>query len=93
MTGGPTLGPAVLWWGVFCFCIPQPHVLVAVFSPIMMTILLRYVSGVRLLEQSLSQRKPGYEDYVAKVPAFIPRIPGLQAKAHAKTSARKLPTA
>jgi steroid 5-alpha reductase family enzyme len=40
-----------------------------------MSILLRKVSGVTLLEKSLKKRKEGYNEYVARTSAFIPRPP------------------
>jgi len=42
---------------------------------LVMTILLRRVSGVVLLEKSLSKRKEGYAEYVARTSAFVPRPP------------------
>jgi len=40
-----------------------------------MSFLLMRVSGVALLERSLSKRKPGYEEYVRRTSAFFPRPP------------------
>jgi steroid 5-alpha reductase family enzyme len=40
-----------------------------------MTILLRRVSGVSLLERSLAKRKPGYAAYMARTSAFLPAPP------------------
>jgi steroid 5-alpha reductase family enzyme len=42
---------------------------------LIMTYLLLRVSGVALLEKSLSNTKPGYEAYVRRTSAFIPRPP------------------
>ena len=39
-----------------------------------MTYLLIRVSGVALLEQTLKRSKPGYADYIANTPAFLPRL-------------------
>ena len=44
-------------------------------SPLLMTILLRRVSGVTLLERSLLKRRAGYADYVARTNAFVPGPP------------------
>jgi steroid 5-alpha reductase family enzyme len=33
------------------------------------------VSGVAMLEKSLKNEKPGYEDYMARTNAFIPGLP------------------
>jgi steroid 5-alpha reductase family enzyme len=41
------------------------------FSPVLMTYLLRYVSGVTILEKSLKSAKSGYKEYAATTNAFI----------------------
>jgi len=43
-----------------------------------MTFLIIRVSGVRLLENTLVEQKPGYREYVRKTSAFIPRFPKKQ---------------
>ena len=45
------------------------------FAPLLMTGLILKVSGVTLLEADLRRHRPGYAEYVARVPAFIPRPP------------------
>jgi steroid 5-alpha reductase family enzyme len=40
-----------------------------------MTVLLRRVSGVTLLERHLARSRPGYADYVARTSPFLPRPP------------------
>jgi steroid 5-alpha reductase family enzyme len=44
-------------------------------GPLLMNVLLVRVSGVALLEKSLTKRKPGYAEYVARTSAFVPRRP------------------
>jgi len=46
-----------------------------IFSPILMTTLLLNVSGVTLLEKTLQQEKPGYEEYIRTTSPFIPWFP------------------
>lgn len=67
-------GDAVQWWGFYLIALVAGGWW-SVFSPVMMTYLLRNVSGVALLEKTLQSTKPGYAEYVSKVPAFFPRIP------------------
>lgn len=43
-----------------------------ILSALLMNFLLLKVSGVRLLEKTLSKSKPGYEEYVMQTPAFFP---------------------
>jgi steroid 5-alpha reductase family enzyme len=40
-----------------------------------MTLLLRNVSGVTMLESTLKDSKPGYREYVETTNAFIPWFP------------------
>ena len=43
-------------------------------GPVVITLLLRYVSGVPLLERKYAGR-PDWEAYKKKTPIFIPRLP------------------
>jgi steroid 5-alpha reductase family enzyme len=67
-------GDALVWWGLFLLAAQLPRGLLTIVSPIVMTILLRWVSGVTLLESSMSQR-PGYGAYVARTSPFLPWWP------------------
>jgi len=69
-------GDAVLWWGVYALAASTPHGWLTVWSPLLMTWLLLRVSGVTLLEESLTRAKPGYSAYVARTPPFVPWFPG-----------------
>ena len=67
-------GDAAVWWGFGLFSVASGaywHALPA----LLMTYLVLKVSGVSLLEESLSKVKPGYEDYARRTSAFIPWIP------------------
>jgi steroid 5-alpha reductase family enzyme len=66
-------GDALLWWGVFCFALPNGWW--TIISPLMMTTLLLKISGVALLEKSLTKTKPQYADYVRRTNAFLPWFP------------------
>jgi steroid 5-alpha reductase family enzyme len=68
-------GDAALWWGLACFALATPGSAWTLFSPVLMTFLLLKVSGVALLEKGLSSTKPGYEEYVRRTSAFLPRPP------------------
>ena len=67
-------GDAAQWWGFYLFAIAGGG-RETVYSPILMTALLLKVSGVALLERTLTKTKPGYEEYVRRTSAFIPRWP------------------
>lgn len=68
-------GDALLWWG-FGFCaLDAPGGTLAFVGPLVMTVLLRRVSGVTMLEPLLARSRPGYADYVRQTPAFFPWWP------------------
>lgn len=64
-------GDAMCWWGYF-FLAASVGAWWTIFSPALMTFLLMRVSGVTLLERSLTDAKPGYRDYMARTNAFFP---------------------
>lgn len=69
-------GDASVWWGIFLVSLGAGGLAwIGVIGPIVMTTLLRRVSGVTLLEKSLVKRRPGYEDYVRRTSPFLPRPP------------------
>ena len=68
-------GDACVWWGIALVAAETTVGKFGIIGAIVMTVLLRRVSGVVLLEKSLSKRKEGYAEYVARTSAFIPRPP------------------
>lgn len=69
-------GDACVWWGIFLVSLGAGGwAWIGIIGPVVMTTLLRRVSGVTLLEKSLVKRRPGYEDYVRRTSPFIPRPP------------------
>jgi len=68
-------GDFCVWWGVFLVAAETPLARIGVVGPIVMSTLLMRVSGVPLLEQSLTKRRKGYAEYVARTSAFFPRPP------------------
>ncbi|XMB72325.1 DUF1295 domain-containing protein [Mycoplasmatota bacterium WC30] len=69
-------GEALMWWGIFIIIIVADISLwYLAISPLVITILLRFVSGVPLLERKM-QNKPGWEEYAKKTSAFIPFLKG-----------------
>jgi steroid 5-alpha reductase family enzyme len=67
-------GDAAQWWGYFLVA-AAAGAWWTIFSPILMTVLLLRVSGVTLLEKSLKDKKPGYQDYIELTSAFTPWFP------------------
>ncbi|MEZ4932391.1 MAG: DUF1295 domain-containing protein [Saprospiraceae bacterium] len=68
-------GDALLWWGFFCFAFAHSSGWTFIFSPLLMTFLLLKISGVAMLEKTLKNTKPEYEEYIKKTSAFIPWPP------------------
>jgi steroid 5-alpha reductase family enzyme len=66
-------GDALLWWGLFCFALPEGWW--TIISPLVMTTLLLKISGVALLEKTLAKTKPQYAEYVRRTNAFVPWFP------------------
>ena len=72
-------GDALVWWGLFLVALSRWENLLVIFAPIVMTVLLTRVSGVPLLEASLTRRREGYAEYIRRTSSFIPRPPKKQA--------------
>lgn len=67
-------GEATMWWGIFLISLSAGASLLAIVSPLTITLLLLFVSGVPLLEASM-KKKPGYEEYARKTSVFVPWFP------------------
>ena len=65
-------GDFLVWWGFFLVSFSLTAVWWTVVGPVTMSIFLTRISGVTLLEKSLSQTKPEYAEYVARTNAFFP---------------------
>jgi steroid 5-alpha reductase family enzyme len=68
-------GDALVWWGLFLIALATPWGHLALIGPLVMNWLLLRVSGVPMLERSLRRKRPGYDEYRERVPAFLPRPP------------------
>ncbi len=64
-------GEATLWWG-FGLIALSTGAWWTLVSPLLMTWLLLKVSGVKMLDDLLSNTKPQYRDYIKRTPAFLP---------------------
>ena len=68
-------GDACIWWGIGIVAAETGSGAWGLIGSLVMTVLLRRVSGVTLLEKSLVKRREGYNDYVARTSPFLPRPP------------------
>ena len=66
-------GDSAVWWGYGLFCLSAGSILPALGS-VVMTALIIKVSGVALLERSLSEQKPQYRDYIEKNKCIHPVV-------------------
>src|SRR6056297_770892 len=64
-------GEAVIWWGIYTTGLGFGAPLWAVISPITITYLVRFVSGVPLLEEKYKDRED-FKEYKKKTPIFVP---------------------
>lgn len=73
-------GEATLWWGIYLIvlsnlsAIPLLYIVLAGVGPLTITWLVRFVSGVPLLEQKYKDRED-FKAYAAKTSIFIPLPP------------------
>lgn len=66
-------GEVVFWWGVYLTSFQGLHSLVGIVSPILITLLINFVSGVPLLEKKYASRID-YQEYAKQTPRLIPII-------------------
>jgi steroid 5-alpha reductase family enzyme len=64
-------GEACVWWGFYLFAL-SAGAWWSIIGPILVTVLLRRIAGVALLERDISKRRPAYRDYVRRTNAFLP---------------------
>jgi steroid 5-alpha reductase family enzyme len=66
-------GEAMLWWGIGLYSFAVSGYWYCFISPIVISLMLRYVSGVPMLEEKYRDRQD-FREYAAKTPVFIPFI-------------------
>ncbi len=67
-------GELLMWWGIFIITIPFPGSLFFIISPLTITLLLVFVSGIPMLEKKYAGN-PAFEDYKKRTSALIPMPP------------------
>ncbi|MDT0380109.1 DUF1295 domain-containing protein [Streptomyces sp. DSM 42041] len=68
-------GDFCVWWGIFLVAAGDPGVAaLCAIAPLVMSYLLIWGSGKRLLERHMAER-PGYAAYARRVSGFFPRPP------------------
>lgn len=67
-------GECLIWWGFYLFAFSS-GAWWTIAGPLVITWLLLKFSGVVMLEETIIERRPAYQDYIAKTNAFIPGKP------------------
>lgn len=67
-------GEATMWWGIFVIGLSVPYGWLGIITPVVITYLLLFVSGVTMTEKSFEGR-PGWKAYKASVSKFFPLPP------------------
>lgn len=67
-------GEAVQWWGIATIALSVPFGWLGVISPLTLTILLLFISGIPLTEKYFESRS-GWQEYKRKTSKFIPLPP------------------
>ena len=66
-------GETLLWWGIGLFPLSYYQGWIMLISPVMITLLLRFVSGVPMLEKKYRDH-PQWDDYKQGTAAFVPFV-------------------
>jgi steroid 5-alpha reductase family enzyme len=67
-------GEATMWWGIFLMALACNAPFFTIISPLTITLMVRFVSGVPMLEKSLS-KNPAFSEYKKRTNIFIPWFP------------------
>ena len=67
-------GEVVQWWGIFIIGLGVAYGWLGIISPLTITLLILKVSGIPLLEKTLS-KNPAYLEYQKRTSSFIPLPP------------------
>ena len=64
-------GDFCIWWSFYLFAVASGGWW-SIASPLLMSVLLLKVSGVAMLENTITERRPEYADYIRNTNAFFP---------------------
>ena len=67
-------GEVLVWWGIFIMVLPLEYGLWAIISPITISFLLLYVSGIPMLEAKYKDNV-AFQEYKKRTSAFFPMLP------------------
>lgn len=67
-------GEATMWWGIFIIALGTQFGWVGIITPVIISYLLLFVSGVPLTEKGMASR-PGWQTYKKRTSIFLPLPP------------------
>jgi steroid 5-alpha reductase family enzyme len=67
-------GETLIWWGLWIVVLSLPFFYIAIISPVLITFLLLFVSGVPLLEKKY-KNNPEFQEYAKRTSIFFPLPP------------------
>lgn len=67
-------GEATMWWGIFVIALSTPYGWLSIVTPVIITYLLLFVSGVPMTEKAF-EGKPGWGAYKRRTSKFLPLPP------------------
>lgn len=67
-------GETLMWWSLFVIVVPSTYGLIALISPVTITWLLLFVSGIPLLEKKYDNNE-AFQAYKKRTSAFFPWFP------------------
>lgn len=67
-------GEVLVWWGIFIMALPLQYEIWTIISPITISFLLLYVSGIPMLEAKYNHNQ-AFQEYKKRTSAFFPMLP------------------
>ena len=68
-------GDATVWWGLWLVAVGSGAAWWTFIGPLLMTYLIVQVSGVKMLEADMAERRPAYREYMKRTSPFFPLPP------------------
>ena len=66
-------GEITMWWGIFIIALSSPYGIFSLISPLLITNLIIFYSGIPLLEKKYKDNEE-FKSYAKKTPILLPRI-------------------
>ncbi len=66
-------GEVLMWWGIFVIAVASPQGFYTLVSPLVITNLILFFSGIPLLEKKY-KNNPDFQKYAKKTPVFVPNF-------------------